>query len=300
MGNIVWLSGSRGFIGPYLKQALIHSGYTVTCLSNSFSKGDDIIYTDFSNREKIRKAIKLYGAPDSFIHLGWGDVYKPHNETHTSVNLQDGINLIDELYECGLKRFLLIGSSSEYGSLKGELYENLKSLDSGNNYIRGKATLAKYGLDIAKKLNRIFIHVRLFYTYGAGQKHNSLINQLFQCYLKNDAIKLSPCENYRDYIYVSEAAEGISKITAVNQSEIINLGSGKVIQLKKFIRLFWDELGANADKLLFGAHEIPVSEQSQPRSFANLNKLKNLTHWSPSMSIEDGIKKTVECLRLSI
>ncbi len=183
-------------------------------------------------------------------------MYEPHNEVHTTVNLQDGINLIDELYDCGLKRFLSIGSSSEYCSLEGELNENLKSTDIGNSYIQGKAALAEYGLSSAEKLGRIFLHVRLFYTFGAGQKHNSLINQLFQSYLQNKAISLSPCEHYRDYIHVSEAAEGICRITDINQSGIINLGSGTVIRLKEFVRLLWSELGGDADMLLFGSHRI--------------------------------------------
>ena len=49
-----------------------------------------------------------------------------------------------------------------------------------NNYVKGKIALAKYGLEEERRKNKIFIHSRLFYTYGAGQQHNSLINQIFK------------------------------------------------------------------------------------------------------------------------
>jgi UDP-glucose 4-epimerase len=300
MKKIVWLSGSRGFVGSYVARALLNSGYTVKFLTNSPSNNNELIYADFSDRAHIKQVIEKHGVPDTFIHLGWGNVYEPHDETHITVNLQEGINLIDEFYNAGVKRILLIGSSSEYGDRQGSLKENHLPTGEVNNYVKGKIALAKYGLESAEKLNRIFIHIRLFYTYGVGQKHNSLINQLFQNSIQGDEMSLSPCEHYRDYIHVSEAAEGIIRITHVDQSGIINLGSGKVILLKEFVKLFWQELGAESEKLMFGSHDVSALEQSQPKSYADLNILKNRTNWTPSLTIEDGIKQTVEQLRLSV
>ncbi|MDC1023093.1 NAD(P)-dependent oxidoreductase, partial [Alphaproteobacteria bacterium] len=238
-------------------------------------------------------------APDTFIHLGWGNVYQPHHECHVNENLQDGINLIDEFYNVGTKRIILIGSSSEYGDRQGSLKESYLPSGEINNYVKGKIALSKYGLERIKKTNQIFIHIRLFYTYGAGQKHNSLINQLFQKSITGGEMSLSPCEHYRDYIHVTDAAMGISRIVEENKSGIINLGSGKVILLKDFVKLFWKELSANSEKLIFGSHDVPKLEQSQPKSFADLTILKNRTNWTPPCTIEDGIKKTVEKLRLS-
>lgn len=300
MKKTVWLSGSRGFVGSYAVDALLHAGYDVKCVSNSQSDNINIIYIDFSQPSSIRKALEIHTAPDTFIHLGWGNVYEPHNSCHINQNVQDGINLIDELYKAGVKRFVSVGSSSEYGDRTGALGESDPPLGELNNYIKGKQALATYGLNLAQKLKTIFIHVRLFYTFGAGQKHNSLINQLFQTYLSNGDMSLSPCEHFRDYIYVSEAAEGIARIASVDSSGIVNLGSGNVIQLKKFVKSLWSELDGQSESLVFGSHEVPHLEQSQPKSYADLTILKKMTNWVPTLSIEDGIKKTVERLQLSI
>jgi UDP-glucose 4-epimerase len=298
--KIVWLTGSRGFVGSYVVRALLNSGYEVKFLTNSPIDNNQLIYADFSDRFQIKNVIERHRAPDTFIHLGWGNVYEPHHECHINENLQDGINLIDEFYNAGVKRILLIGSSSEYGDRQGLLKENHLPTGEVNNYIKGKIALAKHGLMSAEKINRIFIHVRLFYTYGAGQKHNSLINQLFQNSIKGVKMSLSPCEHYRDYIHVSEASEAISRIAKVDQSGIINLGSGKIILLKEFVKLFWKELGAHSEKLMFGSHDVPKLEQSQPKSYADLSILKKRINWTPSLPIEDGIKKTVQHLRLSV
>jgi len=251
---------------------------------------------DFSDRSHIREILGKYGVPDTFIHLGWGNVYQPHDPVHLTTNLQDGMNLVDELYDFGAERFLLVGSSSEYGERTGALSEEIEPLGQTNDYVRAKSQLASYGLKMAEERSKKFIHVRLFYAYGAGQKHNSLINQLFRSHLEGARISLSPCEQYRDYIHVSDAAEGIKRICNVNRSAILNLGSGAVIQLREFVELLWKELGSSPDLLAFGAHDRPVHEQSQPHAFADLTNLRTLTSWSPSLSISEGIKRTVSQL----
>lgn len=298
MKKIVWITGSRGFIGSYLALALSNYGYEVKFLTNTIGSNKEFLYADFSNRSQIKKVINGKQTPDIFIHLGWGNVYEPHHECHINQNLQEGINLIDEFYSSGVKKIVLIGSSSEYGDRQGLLKESFTPTGKVNNYVKGKIALSKYGLKYPKKKNQVFIHIRLFYTYGAGQKHNSLINQLYKNFLNGKEISLSPCEHYRDYIYVNEAAEGICKIAQTNKSGIINLGSGKVVLLKEFVKLFWKELGADSQKLLFGSHQLPELEQSQPKSYADLTILKNRTSWVPTISLQNGIEQTVKHLRV--
>jgi len=298
VNNTVWLSGSRGFVGTYLSHALRDSGYSVKCLSNTISEDQNIINIDFSRRDQIRQILEKYGAPHTFIHLGWKNVYQVNDECHITSNVNNSINWIDELYAAGTQKFISVGSVSEYAGRVGILKEDEPVAEIENNYVRGKVIVADYGLKTAKELNRIFIHIRLFYTYGAGQTHNSLINQLSACSHTDNMMSLSPCEHYRDYIHISDVVEGMKKIICVNQSGIVNLGSGQVIQLKEFVKLFWKELGVTSDRLKFGAHEQPTFEQSQPKSFADMSKFKKLTNWSPAISIEEGIRMTVHKMKL--
>jgi nucleoside-diphosphate-sugar epimerase len=107
-----------------------------------------------------------HGAPDTFIHLGWGDVYQPHSEEHLTTNLQNGINLVDEFFDHGVDRFVLIGSVSEYGNRFGPMTEDLTAEGPVSNYVNSKIALSQYGLNAAERYKKIFIHIRLFNTYG--------------------------------------------------------------------------------------------------------------------------------------
>ena len=81
MGTKIWLSGSRGFVGKYLKDFLIKEGYLVETLSYS-DLNDGVFQIDFSRKVDIEELILAKGIPDIFIHLGWGKVYEPDRKIH--------------------------------------------------------------------------------------------------------------------------------------------------------------------------------------------------------------------------
>jgi len=298
MNHSVWISGSSGYIGSYLKSALIDSKYEVMCLSSSASKGKHIINLDFSDKSEIKEILNTYGRPETFIHLGWKNVYQINDESHTGLNVDNSINLIDEFYAAGTKRIIFVGSVSEYADQVGILREDDKDRPPENKYIEGKVKVRNYGLRLATKLNRTFLHTRLFSTYGAGQSHNSLIKQLFDCSFTEKNMILSPCLHYRDYIYIADAIEGLIRLISVNESGIINLAGGEAIQLKEFVKLFWKELDAKAERLIFGGHEQPSYEQSQPKAYSDQTKIRYLTDWAPNTSIKKGIKLTIDQMKI--
>jgi nucleoside-diphosphate-sugar epimerase len=293
MDKVIWLTGSRGFVGTEVANRLRGDGYSLKCLTNSPPKRDGLIHVDFADPTDIRKTIREHGVPETFLHVGWGSVYEPNSTERQESNLQNGINLINELFEAGLQRFILLGSSAEYGTHEGPLKEGMGFKGESDPYVKAKLDLASYGFLVAGRFQRKFINIRLFYTYGGGQTHNSLINQLYRSYLAGTPISLSPCDQFRDYIHVSEVAEGIERICQIETSTIVNLGSGSAIMLKEFVRQIWNQLGGGPENLLFAGHDRPELERIQPYAYADLSILESLTLWSPKLSVEAGIRKTI-------
>ncbi|MFA6217301.1 MAG: NAD(P)-dependent oxidoreductase [Candidatus Omnitrophota bacterium] len=298
----IWLTGSRGFIGSVLARLLKNAGREVSCFSNQLPGKSEapakefLCHTlDYLSERDIKSKVERIGLPDCFIHSGWGDMALPESAMHLGENLQASKTLIETLFRLGLKKFVFIGSMNEYGSRTGLLCED--SLPQGRltNYAKAKIEVAKFGLKSASAYGKTYVHVRTFYVYGAGQRPGSLINELYQSFLLNKDVQLSPCEHYRDYIHVSEAGEGLLKISnSVEGSTVVNLGRGTVIKVKDFVLLFWKLLGGDREKLKFGARPMRSDEPAQPQSYADVTHLKNLIHWSPSLSLRDGIKRTIK------
>ncbi|MDD5108754.1 MAG: NAD(P)-dependent oxidoreductase [Candidatus Omnitrophica bacterium] len=302
----IWLTGSRGFIGNAVVSSLNKSEAELFCFTNKSSKEEKahsqavrVLCMDYLDAQDIKAKVNSYGLPDIFIHLGWGDMTKPDSSLHLGENVQAGKNLIGTLFKLGLKKFIFVGSMNEYGARIGMLSEDMAPQGRLTNYAKGKIEVAKFGFEYAKKLDRVFIHVRPFYVYGAGQRQGSLINQLYQSYCKDTSIDLSPCEHYRDYIHVSAVAEGIRRVCDAEESVTVNLGSGMAVKVKDFVLLFWKLLGGDMKKLNFGARSLGSNEPEQPRSYADLSRLKNLTNWASILSLEEGIKITIKELENS-
>jgi len=297
--NKIWVTGSRGFIGKELV-SLLKQDNEIKCFTHSTNENillnNNPIEMNFVNEDNIIKVVKELGLPDIFIHLGWASMSDPESEEHLTFNINSSKNLIKKLFELGLKKFIFLGSRDEYGEKSGCLSENMKPEGKITKYAQAKSLVADYGFKQAKKMEKIFIHIRLFNAYGHGQKENSLINTLYQKKFNQELIHLGPCKHFREYIHISEVVEGINLLSYLEQSTTVNLGSGETIRLKEFVNLFWKELGGIKEKIIFKEEQVRKNDPIYPESYANLKKLNELTGWNPSLSIENGIKKTIEKL----
>jgi len=293
----IWISGSRGFIGNHLVNYL-KKDYLVKSLSNgpNYKSENNHIELNFLKATDLQKLISNNSVPDIFIHLGWGSMTDPSSKTHIHENINMSKNLIDMLYDNGLKKFLFLGSMTEYGGLEGILSENMKSGNVLTNYAKGKSIVGSYGIQQAKLKNKIFIHMRLFYTFGPGQRSNSLINLIYRFFKNNEIPEFYPGEKYRDYIYIDDVVKGIKLLCNVNQSTIVNLGSGKSTKLQDFILKFWEKLGGNLDDLKF-VEKINIDEERQPNCFSDQTRLYELIKWKPIITVDEGIQLTVDKLK---
>ncbi len=297
INQTIWISGSRGFIGKHLVNYL-KNDYSVKSLSYglNYKSKNDHIELNFLKIADLQKLISNNHIPDIFIHLGWDSMTDPSSKIHIHENVTMSKNLIDILYENGLKKFLFLGSMTEYGGLEGILSENMKPGNILTNYAKGKSIVGSYGIQQAKLKNKFFIHMKLFYTFGPGQRSNSLINLIDQFFKNNETPEFYPGEKYRDYIHINDVVKGIKLLCNVNQSTIVNLGSGKSIKLQDFISKFWEKLGGNLDDLKF-IEKINNDEEKQPSCSSDQSHLYELTKWKPTITIDEGIQLTIDKLK---
>jgi nucleoside-diphosphate-sugar epimerase len=248
---------------------------------------------NYGEPKEIRCLIDKLGVPDTFIHLGWGNMEDPCSTEHLTRNVDHAKSLMDTLYDAGLARFVFIGSVNEYGSRTGLLAEDMPAEGIMTNYAKGKAMVAAYGMEQTCHHDRAFLSIRVFYTYGQGQRSGSLINKLIRSRIEGIRPDLGPCEHYRDYIHVTDVAEGIARLCHVDQATTVNLGSGHAVSVREFVELFWKKLGGAPEDLQFGANPMRAGEPAQPHSFASLERLRHLTDWAPRLSLEEGIDVTI-------
>jgi nucleoside-diphosphate-sugar epimerase len=294
-GSVVWLTGASGFIGRRLRRFLESRTKIVpiTVDPSATQASDGRIFLDLDNSDSVRRLIGKIGAPESFLHLGWGGMTTPNADIHLDKNIEVGRLLIRRLYDAGLQRFILVGSVDEYGDNTGLLREETPPLGLLTRYAEGKRILCKLAFEEAERFGRAFIHVRLTNTYGPGQRSVSLLNKLYALRLGDAPVDLGPCDNFRDYIYVDEAAEGLARLSAVDTSAIVNLGGGQPVLLRDFVLAFWRHLGADSARINFGTLPRRPDEPTQPKAWVELTRLEALTGWKPALSLDQGLQHTI-------
>ncbi len=311
----IWVTGSRGFVGRSLVSALEKAGARVLRFTNQQPQGggssaqverkaeaagesEGRVYPmNYLDAGAIRERVEVLGCPDAFVHAGWGEMTKPESAGHLGENVEAGKTLIETLFEQGLRNFVFVGSMNEYGARTGLLSEDFPPEGRLTNYAKAKIEVGRFGFEAAQRHGRNFIHARTFYVYGAGQRQGSLINDLYQAYCRGTEVGLSPCEHFRDYIHVSDVAEGLRRLSEIEQSTTVNLGSGGAVKVKNFVMLFWRLLGGDEQKLRFGARQVGWDEPEQPKSYADLSRVRKLINWTPALSLEDGIRLTIRDLK---
>lgn len=221
----------------------------------------------------------------------------PEAPAHMTENVRSATTFIEELYRCGTTKIIVAGSINEYGSREGELREADHPTGRLTKYAQGKRMVADAGFAAATRYGTTYLHVRLSNVLGAPNGKSSLINSLFQAYTAGTNIELTPCDQFRDYVYVADAVEGLIQISALDTTNIVNLGSGTSVRLRHVVEVMWSTLGGDPASLLFGARQRPPGEPDQQACYVSLEKLQRLTRWRPTISLDEGILRTVAELR---
>ena len=69
---------------------------------------------------------------------------------------------------------------------------------------------------------------------------------------KNKNVEVSSLKFYRDYLHVDTVAKYISKLLLnCNNSSVVNVGSGKKLLMRNFVKLYWKILNKNKNEIKF-------------------------------------------------
>ncbi len=125
--------------------------------------------------------------------------------------------------------------------------------------------------------------------YGPRQK-NHFVDE-FIARAKTGDIALYGWENTRSWLYVEDFTEAIERLINSKSAvdEKINIGSNDEVEVLKLAEIIIQHMGI--DKPI-EKHDAP--EGSVARRMPDITKIKSLTQWEPTTSLEEGLKTTVE------
>ena len=295
MSKSILIAGGTGFIGFHLAKKCLSLNWSVTSLStnkprkNRKLKKVNYKICDVSNYNQINKKIK----PDYDYVVNLAGYVDHTNKPKTLKSHYIGCkNLSNFFLNSKIKKFVQIGSCIEYGKIESpqkEIKQNKKTFS-----IYGKAKLLStiFLQNFYKKYNFPVTILRLYLVYGPYQDTNRVIPVTIINALKNKSFNCSNGQQLRDFTYIDDIISAIIKTlkNLKSSGEIINIGSGKPVAIKKVIIKICGLL--NSGKPLFG--KIDLRKDEMMKLYPNINKAKKILRWNSRTSLEVGLRKTIK------
>lgn len=283
----ILIFGGSGFLGQHLVKKLLND-YDVSCLvRNPNNYPYDSIKGDILQPQSYESALE-----DCDLVINLVGQMDPNLDQLVSSNITGSFNLLNSVIKNNIKKIILISTINVYGENKNFPSKETDELLPLSNYGMVKMLNERIYENFSNLFDIDISVLRLSGVYGPG-KIKGFFPQLIKS-INDKNIILKPYNNgnqLRDFIYVDDAINGIIKSINYNNSgfNIFNISSGIRYSIKEII--------SQVEKI----SNTKIHVEYNPEKFdeeciwADNSKAKNLFNFTPSISLENGIRKTLNC-----
>ncbi len=290
--NKILIIGGTGFIGYHLAKKCLKKNFKVTSLSKRppkkirFLNKVKYIICDINDEKKLKKRITANF--NYIVNLGGYVNHQNKRETYRSHYL--GLKKLTEIFiQKKIKKFIQIGSSMEYGRVKSPQKEIFNCYPE-STYATSKFLSTKHLMTLYKKKNFPAVILRLYQVYGPNQDKNRLIPIIIDSCKNNKSFPCSNGEQLRDFLFVDDLIDAILRcLDNKVEGKIINIGSGKIIKVKKIIDQIVNFY--KAGRPLFG--KIKLRKEEMLKVYPSLLNARKFLRWKAKVSFNSGILKTI-------
>ncbi len=307
MNYKVLVTGADGFIGSHLTEMLLEKGYSVRalCYYNSFNSWGWLEGNDHPKLEVVLGDIRDPGfckqitkGVDLIFHLA-ALIAIPYSylaaDSYVDTNIKGTLNICQAAKENGTRRILITSTSEVYGTAKYVPIDEKHPKQPQSPYSATKIAADAIALSFYNAFNLPVVIVRPFNTYGPRQSARAIIPTIItQIAAGKKEIKVGDLTPTRDFNYVKDTCAGFIQLAncdaAIGQE--INIASNNEISMLDTLNLISKIMESDVK---FVEDEIRLRPEKSEvfRLWGDNSKIRKLTNYSPSYSLEDGLKETI-------
>tara|TARA_Y100001970_G_scaffold272864_1_gene370077 strand:- start:5104 stop:6060 length:957 start_codon:yes stop_codon:yes gene_type:complete len=307
----ILVTGSSGFIGMHLCEALLKDGIQILGIDNMNDYYDislkesrlknlekyanfDFEKADISNYNKLKEIFEIF-KPNKVVNLAAqaGVRYSLENpQAYINSNVMGFMNILECCRAYEIEGLIYASSSSVYG---GNEKIPFSIDDDVNKPISIYAVSKKSNELMAHAYNHLYgLHstgLRFFTVYGPWGRPDMAM-YIFLNKINNDQqIQVfNHGKMQRDFTYIDDIISGITSSIKKNYScEIFNLGNNNSENLMDMIAVIENYLNKKAKIRYLGMQPGDVK-----KTFADIKYSKSKLGYSPKTSINEGIIKFID------
>jgi len=310
-GQKALVTGADGFIGAHLVEHLVAAGADVTafCLYNSFGTCgwlDELPATrdairieagDIRDPGFVGRVVK---GNDIVFHLA-ALIAIPYSyravQSYVDTNITGTVNVLEAVREHGVRRMVHTSTSEVYGTAQFTPITEAHPLQGQSPYSASKIAADHMVEAYARSFDTPAVILRPFNTYGPHQSERAVIPTIIRQILDPQCleIKLGDLSPRRDFNYVTDTVSAFAALATADGIEYggaYNAGTGHAVSIGETVEALMRITGCNKPVTEERARRRPTKSEVF-ELVADAQMLRGATGWSPQITLDEGLKKTV-------
>lgn len=308
----ILVTGAAGFLGSHLCDVLIKDGHFVIGMDNFITGNLDNLSHLSGNlnfifiRHDVANFIFVPGKIDAVMHFASPaspNPASPYGFPNLPIQTMKagalGTHNTLGVARAHKARYILASTSEIYGNplehpQKEEYWGNVDPIGLRSVYDEAKrfAEALTMAYHRYHELNTGI--VRIFNTYGPRMRLDdgrAVPNFLQQALKKEPLTVFGEGDQTRSFCYVDDLIDGITKLLYSNEHQPFNIGNPHEISILDLAILINKVI--NNEKSGVTHLENMVVGEDPDRRQPDISRAREILHWEPSTSLEEGINKTI-------
>ena len=293
------VTGGAGFIGSHLVKELVSRGITVHVIDNLASGKKENVHPqailhvmDIQSSDVIDLFVKE--KPEYVFHLGaqvdvQRSILDPSYDA--TINIVGTLNILEACRKAAVKKIIYSSSSAVYGNVKASRIVETDETQPISYYGVSKFTPEHYLRIYHLFYGLTYTVLRYANVYGPNQtpKGEGGVVAIFLDRIKKGLplVIHGDGEQTRDFVYVKDVVKANLSAMEHGNNEVVNIGTSIPTSVNQLANLFIQLHNSSIDVTYSSSRPGDILHSCLDNS-----KAERLLHWTPSYSMQQGIRET--------
>lgn len=300
----ILVTGGAGFIGSHIVDACVAAGHTVGVVDSLWEHGGGKREHLNPKAQFFQRDIRDPALADVFASFK-PELVSNHAAQHSvanstkdpqydaDVNVKGLINVLQRSAQYGVRKIVQASSSATYGTPKYLPIDEAHPQRPESPYGISKMVGEHYMRYFASAGGPAYTAFRYGNVYGPRQDPSGeagVIAIFASRILAGEPIRIDwDGEQQKDYVYVGDVARANLLALTAADNDVLNIGDGYGTSVNELHRAVATAVGRDVEV----QHAPKRSGDIRTCIFA-IEKAKQVLGWQPEVSLQDGIRRTVE------